>query len=108
VKSVLTSLKFRHEEVVHCASYKDINIRKVEFGEESKWKCVNKKNGIVKTVPRMSFVFGSKTSEEAITLTCLRYILDKVTWCLKTRRHTLWGFLFGSTVNKMKRQSVTT
>jgi hypothetical protein len=43
LKSVLTSLKFRHEEVVHCASYKDINIRKVEFGEESKWKHVNKK-----------------------------------------------------------------
>ncbi len=79
VKSVLTSLKFRHEEVVHCTSYKDINIRKVEFGEESKWKCVNKKNGKVKTFPRMSFVFGSKTSEEATTLTHLRYILDKVT-----------------------------
>ena len=43
VKSVLTSLKFRHEEVVHCTSYKDINIRKVEFGEESKWKRVTKK-----------------------------------------------------------------
>ncbi len=43
MKSVLTSLKFRHEEVVHCPSYKDINIRKVEFGEESKWKRVTKK-----------------------------------------------------------------
>jgi hypothetical protein len=30
VKSVMTSFKFRHEEVVHCASYKDINIHKVE------------------------------------------------------------------------------
>ncbi len=44
VKLVLTSLTFRHEEVVHCASYKDINIRKVEFGEESKWKRMTKKN----------------------------------------------------------------
>jgi hypothetical protein len=93
VKSVLTSLKFRHKEVVHCASYKDINIRKVEFGEESKWKRVTKKYGKVKTVPRMSFVFGSKTSEEATTLTPLRYILDKVTWCLKTCKHNPMGFL---------------
>jgi hypothetical protein len=79
--------------VVHCASYKDINIRKVEFGEESKWKHMTKKNGKVKTVLRMSFVFGSKTSEEATTLTCLRYILDKVIWCLKTRKHNPMGFL---------------
>jgi hypothetical protein len=93
VKLVLTSFKFRHEEVVHCASYKDINIRKVEFGEESKWKRVTKRNRKVKTVPRMSFVIGSKASEEATTLTCLRYILDKVTWCLKARKHNLMGAL---------------
>jgi hypothetical protein len=51
VKLVLTSHRFRHEEVVHSASYKVLNIRKVEFGEESKWKCVTKKSGKVKTVP---------------------------------------------------------
>ncbi len=60
VKLVLTSLKFRHKEVVHCASYKDFNIRKVEFGEKSKWKRVTKRNGKVKTVPRMSFVLTLK------------------------------------------------
>jgi hypothetical protein len=79
VKSVLTSFKFRHEEVVHGASYKDINICKVEFGEESKWKPMTKRNGKAKTVPRMLFVFGSRASEEDTTLTCLRYILDKDT-----------------------------
>jgi hypothetical protein len=47
----------------------------------------------VKTVPRMSFVFGSKTSEEATTLTRLRYILDKVTWCLKICNHNPMGFI---------------
>ena len=31
LKSVLTSLKFRHEEVVHCASYKDIIIIKLSL-----------------------------------------------------------------------------
>jgi hypothetical protein len=92
VKLMLTSLKFRHEEVVHCASYKVINIGKVEFGEESKWKLMTKKNGKVKTVPKMSFVFGSKTSEEATALTHLRYILDKVTWGLKTCKHNPMGF----------------
>ena len=35
VKSVLTSLNFRHEDVIHSTSYTDINIRKVEFGAES-------------------------------------------------------------------------
>jgi hypothetical protein len=54
---------------------------------------VTKKNGKVRTVPSMSFVFGSKTSEEATALTHLRYILDKVTWCLKTRKHNPMGFL---------------
>jgi hypothetical protein len=42
VRSVLSSLKFRNEDLLHCGSYKDINIRKVEFGEESKWKCMVK------------------------------------------------------------------
>ncbi len=93
MKPVLTSLKFRHEEVVHCASYKDMNIRKVEFGEESKWKHVNKRNGKVKTVPRMSFVFGSKISEEATSLERLRYILDKAVWCLKACKHNPMGAL---------------
>jgi hypothetical protein len=41
----------------------------------------------------MSFVFGSKASEEATTLTCLRYILDKVTWCLKACKHNPMGAL---------------
>jgi hypothetical protein len=36
VRLVLSSLKFRNEELLRCGSYKDINIRKVEFGEESK------------------------------------------------------------------------
>ncbi len=78
--------------MVHCASYKGINIRKVEFGEESRWKRMTKKTRQVKTVPRMSIVFGSKTSEEATALTRLRYILDKVTWCLKTCKHNPMGF----------------
>ncbi len=49
----------------------------------------------MKTIPRMSFsfVFGSKTSEEATALTCLRYILDKVTWFLKACKHNPMGFL---------------
>jgi hypothetical protein len=53
----------------------------------------DKKNGKVKTVPRMSFVFASKTSEEATALTHLRHILDKVTWCLNAHKHNPMGFL---------------
>jgi hypothetical protein len=54
---------------------------------------MTKRNGKVKTVPRMSFVFGSKTSEEATALERLRYILDKVVWCLKARKHNPMGAL---------------
>ncbi len=86
VKSVMTFLKFSPEATVHCASYKDINIRKVEFGEESKWKRVTKRNEQVKTIPRMSFVFGRKTSDEGTGLKVLGYVLDKVFWCLKAHK----------------------
>jgi hypothetical protein len=78
VKLVMTSLKFSPEATVHCASYKDINIRKVKFGEESKWNGMTKRNGQVKTIPRMSFVFGCKTSDEGTSLKVLGYVLDKV------------------------------
>ncbi len=93
VRSVLSSLKFRYKKLLHCGSNKDINIRKVEFGEESKWKRVVKRNGKVKTVPRISFVFGCKATEEANTLNCMRHILDKVTWSLKTCKHNPMGAL---------------
>jgi hypothetical protein len=93
VRSVLSSLKFRKEELLHCGSYKDINIRKVEFGEEPKWKRVVKRNGKVKLVPRMSFVFGCKTTEEATALNRMGHILDKVTWSLKMRKHNPMGAL---------------
>ncbi len=46
----------------------------------------------MKTVPRMSFVFGSKSSEEATALTRLRYILDKVTFFVKACKHNPMGF----------------
>ncbi len=89
VKSVMTSLKFSSEVTVHCASYRGINIRKVEFGEE----CVTKRNGQVKTIPRLSFVFGKKTSDEGTGLEVLRNVLDKVFWCLKARKHNPIGAL---------------
>jgi hypothetical protein len=108
VRLVLSSLKFRIEVLLHCGSYKDNNICKNEFGKESKWKHVVKRNEKVKTVPRMSFVFGCKTTEAATAVNCMRHILDKCTWSLKTRKHHPMGPLFGSTVIRMKWQSVTT
>ena len=89
----MTFLKFSPEATVHCASYKDINIRKVEFGEESKWKRVTKRNEQVKTIPRMSFVFGRKTSDEGTGLKVSGYVLDKVFWCLKARKRNPMGSL---------------
>jgi hypothetical protein len=66
---------------------------KVEFGEESKWKCMVKRNGKVETVPIMCFVFGCKATEEATALNHMRHILDKVTWSSKTCKHNPMGAL---------------
>jgi hypothetical protein len=93
VKSVMTSPKFSPEVTVHCASYRDINIHKVEFGEESKWKRVTNRNGQVKTILRLSFVFGKKTSDEGTGIEVLRNVLDKVFWCLQVRKHNPMGAL---------------
>ncbi len=43
VRSVVTSLNFRNDDILHTGSYYDINIQNIEFGEVSKWKRKNKK-----------------------------------------------------------------
>ncbi len=43
VRSVLTSLNFRNDDILHTGSYYDINIQNIKFGEVSKWKRKNKK-----------------------------------------------------------------
>jgi hypothetical protein len=45
VRSVLTSLNFWNDDILHTGSYYDINIGNIEFGEVSKWKHKNKKGG---------------------------------------------------------------
>jgi hypothetical protein len=69
VRSVVTSLYFRNDDILHTGSYYDINIQKVEFGEVSKWKCKNKKGEKSGTVSGKSFVFSCRISEEAFGLT---------------------------------------
>ncbi len=54
---------------------------------------MTKRNGQVKTIPRMSFVFGRKTSDEGTSLKVLGYVLDKVFWCLKACKHNPMGSL---------------
>ncbi len=96
MKSVLTSLNLRHEDIIHSTSYTDINIRKVEFGAESMWKRIMKKNRKTKTDPRMSFVYGcdsSETENSALSVDMLRQLLDKVTWAMKARTRNPLGNL---------------
>jgi hypothetical protein len=85
VKTILTSLKFKPEDILHTGSYYEINIRNMEFGEQSKWKRVKKHGGKIGTVSRLSFVFSCKISEEANGLVRLRKILDKTFWAMKAR-----------------------
>jgi hypothetical protein len=47
----------------------------------------------VKTIPRLSFVFGKKTSDEGTGLEVLRNVLDKVFWCSKACKHNSMGAL---------------
>ena len=85
VKTILTSLKFKPEDILHTGSYYEFNIRNMEFGEQSKWKRVKKHGGKIGTVSRLSFVFSCKISEEANGLVRLRKILDKTFWAMKAR-----------------------
>ncbi len=85
VKTILTSLKFKPEDILHTGSYYEFNIRNMEFGEQSKWKRVKKRSGTIGTVSRLSFVFSCKISDEANGLVRLRNILDNVFWAMKAR-----------------------
>ncbi len=93
IRSVLTSLKFSNDDILHCGSYYDINIQNIEFGEDSKWKRKNKKGRKSGTAGKISFVFSIKVSVEAFGLTRLRNILDKVMWSLKAPPHNPIGKL---------------
>jgi hypothetical protein len=91
IRTILTSLNFKSEDLLHTGSYNDINIQSIECGESSRWKHVKKDGGRTTTVSRMSFVFSCKISEEASALPRLRRILDKVVWSMKIRTHNPLG-----------------
>ncbi len=91
VRTILTSLKFKNEDLLHTGSYYDVNIQSIEFGDSPRWKRVKKNGGKTGTVSRMSFVFSCKISDEASGLTRLRRILDKVVWAMKAHTHNPLG-----------------
>jgi hypothetical protein len=91
IRTILTSLQFKSEDICHTESYYDFNIRTVEFGEASKWKRTKKPGGKTGTVSRVSFVYSCKLSDEGVGLKRLRRILDKVMWAMKARIHNPIG-----------------
>jgi hypothetical protein len=91
IKTVLTSLKVKPDDILHTASYHEINIRSIEHGEQSKWKRLKKQNGKIGTVSRLSFVFSCKIRDEANALVRLTNILDKVIWAMKARANNPIG-----------------
>ena len=91
IRTILTSLQFKSEDICHTESYYDINIRSTEFGEASKWKRTKKPGGKTGTVSRLSFLYSCKISDEAVGLMRLRRILDKVMWAMKARIHNPVG-----------------
>jgi hypothetical protein len=91
VRTILTSLKFKNEDLFHTGSYYDINIQSIEFGDSLRWKRVKKEGKKTGTVSWMSFVISCKISDEDSSLTRLRRILDKVVWAMKARTHNPLG-----------------
>jgi hypothetical protein len=91
VRTVLTSLHFENEDVLHTGSYYDFNIRSFEFGEASKWKRTKNRIGKIKITSRASFVFSCKIGEEASSIPRLKKILDKIAWAMKKRIHNPIG-----------------
>jgi hypothetical protein len=91
IRTILTSLNFKSEDLLHTGSYYDINIQSIEIGESSRWKRIKKDGGRTTTVSQMSFVFSCKISEEASALPRLRRILDKVVLSMKIRTHNPLG-----------------
>ncbi len=68
IRTILTSLNFKSEDLLHTGSYYDTNIQSIECGESSRWKRIKKDGGRTTTLSRMSFVFSCKISEEASVL----------------------------------------
>ncbi len=91
IRTILTSLNFESEDLLHTGSYYNINIQSIECGESSRWKRIKKDGGRTTTVSGMSFVFSCKISEEASALPRLRRILDKVVWSMNARTHNPLG-----------------
>ena len=85
VRAALSAFKDASLDLDHSATYHDINIRKVEFGEESVWKRRINRNGKKTTTGRMSFVFCSETSDDEQGLPRLKKVLDCVFLSLKRR-----------------------
>jgi hypothetical protein len=83
VQTILASLNFNNEDILHTGSYYDFNIRSIEFGDASKWKCTKNKKGRIKTTSQVSFVFSCKISEQASGMARLKKILDTVAWSMK-------------------------
>jgi len=91
IRTILSSLQFKSEDICHTESYDDFNIRSVEFGEASKWKRTKKPGGKTGTVSQVSFVYSCKLSDEGFGLMHLRRILDKVMWAMKACIHNPIG-----------------
>jgi hypothetical protein len=91
VRTILTSLHFKNEDILHTGSYYDFNIRSCEFGEASRWKPTKNCREKIKTTSLVSFVFSCKMSDEASGIRRLRKILDKVAWAMKKLDHNLIG-----------------
>ena len=98
VRAALSAFKDVSLDLDHSATYHDINIRKVEFGEESVWKRRVNRNGKKTTTGRMTFVFSSVTSQDEQGLSRLKQVLDCV--CLSMKRRVdnpvgklLWEYI---------------
>jgi hypothetical protein len=106
VRTILTSLHFKNDDILHTGSYCDFNIRSFVFGEASRWKRTKNCRGKIKTTSRVSFAFSCKMSDEASGIQRLKKILDKVAWAMKKCDHNPIGETLFKHCEKNKHQSL--
>jgi hypothetical protein len=90
----MNSVKDSKIDTNHCHLFKEINIRKHEFGKESKWHCLAPKNGKSgNTIKRMSFVVSYDTKLGNKGFLIVRDAINFLTFSMKKRETNPVGIL---------------
>jgi hypothetical protein len=90
----MNSVKDSKIDTNHCHSFKEINIRKHEFGKESEWRRLAPKNGKSgNTIKRRSFVVSYDTKLVNKSFLIVKDAINFLTFLMKKREKNPVGIL---------------